>query len=81
MKTLTLTLFNPLSEPAIFRAHAERWTDFVKIRKISGPELGVDVEMVEQLTWHSFRLRMFAEENGYTYKEEAEGTYLGGESR
>lgn len=82
MKTITITITTPSESTTIYRANAERWTDFVQMRRVAGPPLiGLDETMMEQLCWHSFRARIFAEESGYKHQEETEGSHPGGESR
>lgn len=81
MKTITITITTP-EGASIYQAEAERWTDFVILRRIGGQPLsGLDETMLEQLSWHSFRARVYAEDSGYKYAEESEGIYVGGESR
>lgn len=90
MKTITITITTNFKDWAgetkpvstVYRANAERWTDFVQMRRMAGPPLdGLDEDMMEQLCWHQFRARMYAEERGYAHEEQIEGAHKGGESR
>jgi hypothetical protein len=81
MKTLTITITDG-EEKTAYRASAERWTDFVKLERVHGlPLADFDDHLCEQMRWHSFRLRVLAEDSGLGFQEQEEGEFTGGEER
>jgi hypothetical protein len=81
MKTLTITITGG-KERTVYRTSAERWTDSVRLERVHGlPLVGFDENLYEQMRWHSFRLRIFAEDSGHDFQEQEEGEFSGGEER
>jgi len=81
MKTITITITTPAGA-TVYQARAHGWSDLVLLERLEGARLaGIVEDLQEQLRWHSFRCRIFAEENGYVHEEREEGDYKGGESR